>query len=82
VIPEGQALADMVAAHYEDILSFYGTHLGLRVARKHLGWYMDTAGSGTDIRRAVLTSVAPPEVLRLVQEAITGVPRPVVEAVA
>jgi nifR3 family TIM-barrel protein len=27
--------------HYEDMLSFYGIELGLRNARKHLGWYVD-----------------------------------------
>ncbi len=31
-------------AHYEDMLSFYGTELGVQVARKHLGWYL--AGGG------------------------------------
>ena len=36
-IPEGTDRADMVADHYEDMLSFYGRVLGPRVARKHLG---------------------------------------------
>lgn len=52
-------LRDLVCAHYEDILSFYGKALGGKVARKHLGWYMDTAGTPAGLRRAVLT--APPE---------------------
>lgn len=42
-IPQGAALADLVEHHYTDILDFYGTDLGLRVARKHLGWYADAA---------------------------------------
>jgi tRNA-dihydrouridine synthase B len=33
-------------AHVEAMLSHYGTHLGLRNARKHIGWYL--AGSGAD----------------------------------
>ena len=40
-VPQGAALADLVEEHYRDILEFYGTELGLRVARKHLGWYAD-----------------------------------------
>ena len=44
-IPEGADRADMVADHYEDMLSFYGRVLGPRVARKHLGWYMDEVGT-------------------------------------
>lgn len=31
----------IILEHYEDMLSFYGIELGLRNARKHLGWYVD-----------------------------------------
>nr|WP_260066286.1 tRNA dihydrouridine synthase DusB [Ruegeria sp. B32] len=70
-VPEGDDLADMVRAHYEAMLGFYGTDLGLRVARKHLGWYMDEAGTPASLRRAVLTSRDPAEVLRLIGDALT-----------
>lgn len=62
-IPTGAALADMVAKHYEAMLGFYGAELGLRVARKHLGWYMDRASTPADLRREVLTATAPARVL-------------------
>ena len=70
-VPEGEALIQMVSEHYQAMLSFYGKDLGLRVARKHLGWYMDEAGTGTVLRRAVLTSKDPKEVLRLLPDALT-----------
>lgn len=38
-VPRGAQLADAVEEHYHDMLGFYGAELGLRVARKHLGWY-------------------------------------------
>jgi nifR3 family TIM-barrel protein len=63
-IPQGAALHDMVAGHYEDMLSFYGIELGARVSRKHLGWYMDGAGTPTALRREVLTAKSPQDVLR------------------
>lgn len=63
-IPTGAALIDLVCAHYEAMLSFYGAALGRRVARKHLGWYMDDAGTPPALRRAILTHVAPADVLR------------------
>ncbi|WP_370301891.1 tRNA dihydrouridine synthase DusB [Pseudooceanicola sp.] len=69
-IPQGAALAEMVAAHYQAMLSFYGTELGTRVARKHLGWYMDQAGTGPALRRAVLTERDPAQVLRLLADAL------------
>ena len=63
-IPRGRALAALVAEHYEDMLAFYGKELGMRVARKHLGWYMDGAGPDPAARRAILTATDPAEVLR------------------
>lgn len=44
-IPRGPQLADAVEEHYHDILSLYGQELGLRVARKHLGWYADESAA-------------------------------------
>ncbi len=54
--PAGAALAALAAGHYEDTLAFYGRELGARVARKHLGWYMDEAGTPAALRREVLTA--------------------------
>ncbi|WP_425310590.1 tRNA dihydrouridine synthase DusB [Falsirhodobacter halotolerans] len=45
VVPQGDALADLIAGHYAAILAFYGTDLGVRIARKHLGWYLEAAGA-------------------------------------
>ncbi|MGV6803666.1 MAG: tRNA dihydrouridine synthase DusB [Ruegeria sp.] len=70
-VPQGEDLADMVRAHYQAMLGFYGADLGLRVARKHLGWYMDEAGTPVGLRRAVLTTRDPDEVLRLIGAALT-----------
>ncbi len=68
-IPQGAALAELVAGHYQEILAFYGRDLGLRVARKHLGWYSDAAGCPGDLRAAMLTGTDPDAVLRLVARA-------------
>jgi nifR3 family TIM-barrel protein len=60
--PSSRAIADIAGRHYEDMLSFYGTALGSKVARKHLGWYMDTMDTPQALRREVLT--ASPEQVR------------------
>ncbi len=70
--PRGQALVDLVADHYRAILEFYGDDLGLRVARKHLGWYMDQAGIPAALRLAVLTAASPREVLKILPSALDG----------
>ncbi len=69
-VPTGHDLSAMVQEHYQAMLDFYGPDLGLRVARKHLGWYMDEAGTPAALRRAILTSRATSEVLRLIADAI------------
>ncbi|MEM1361210.1 MAG: tRNA dihydrouridine synthase DusB [Pseudomonadota bacterium] len=68
--PTGRALSDLVASHYEAMLSFYGLPLGLRVARKHLGWYMDRASTEGALRKELLTAAAPARVHRLLPDAL------------
>jgi len=72
-IPQGTDLYDLIAAHYHAILSHYGADLGLRVARKHLGWYLDEAGR-PDAREAVLTATQPLAVLDLLRIALCEEP--------
>ena len=70
-VPVGHDLIDLVCTHYEAMLSFYGEELGRRVARKHLGWYMDDAGTGVGLRKAILTHTAPRDVLRDLPDALS-----------
>lgn len=69
-VPTGRAFCDMVSNHYEAMLMFYGSELGSRVARKHLGWYMDVAHTPRDLRGAVLTLTDPAKVLALLPDAL------------
>ncbi|WEX07167.1 tRNA dihydrouridine synthase DusB [Chelativorans sp. AA-79] len=70
-VPAGTAeTADYVAAHYEDMLSHYGTGQGVRHARKHLGWYLDRhASADAALRRSIMTESEPSNVLRLLRTA-------------
>ena len=70
-IPQGAALVEMVRGHYDASLSFYGADLGKRVIRKHLGWYMDHAGTPPGLRREVLSGADPARVAALLPEALT-----------
>jgi tRNA-dihydrouridine synthase B len=70
-IPEGSAFSDMITGHYEAMLTFYGAQLGARMARKHLGWYMDVANTPVALRREVLTATDTAQVLRLIPLATT-----------
>ena len=69
-VPQNGALVDMVSAHYEAMLSFYGRDHGRKVARKHLGWYMDDAGTDAIMRKSILTQADPAFVLRDLPDAL------------
>jgi tRNA-dihydrouridine synthase B len=53
--PGAPALADQAQtarAHIEAMLVHYGTALGLKNARKHIGWYLETTGADTETIKA------------------------------
>ncbi|MEO0486644.1 MAG: tRNA dihydrouridine synthase DusB [Pseudomonadota bacterium] len=68
--PEAPELAEIACGHYEATVAFYGAPLGVRVARKHLGWYMDRAGTPPALRRDILTAPDPAQVLRALPAAL------------
>ena len=73
-VPDGSALSDFVSEHYEATLSFYGAALGLRIARKHLGWYGDEAGIDRDLRARMMVATEPAEVMALIGAAFADTP--------
>jgi len=71
-VPVGRAFTDMVSGHYDAMLAFYGTTLGGKVARKHLGWYMDVANTEAVLRKRVLTERDSGEVMAMLPDALDG----------
>ena len=69
VVPTGAALADLILDHHAGILGFHGVELGIRVARKHLGWYADAAGVTGAARASLMTATTPQAVRDLVRAA-------------
>jgi tRNA-dihydrouridine synthase B len=47
-VAEAQAL---IVAHLADHYEFYGESSGVRIARKHLGWYTESLAGGAQLRR-------------------------------
>ncbi|MDR5652900.1 tRNA dihydrouridine synthase DusB [Ruixingdingia sedimenti] len=74
-IPQGAALAELACEHHAAMLSFYGADLGLRIARKHMGWYMEAAGADPAARAAILTAADAAAVHRLLRHALADAPR-------
>lgn len=76
-VPRGAALVAFVSEHYEAMLSFYGRELGGRIARKHLGWYADVAGSDRAVRARMMVTTEAEAVLSLIRAAFESPPVPV-----
>ena len=71
-VPSGAELGEMVIGHYEDMLDFYGRELGLRCARKHLGWYLADLDGSEEFRGRMMRSEQPAEVIGLIRAAFSG----------
>ncbi len=63
-IPKGLSLIETVAVHYEEMLSFYGDTLGVRVARKHLKRYLDLFALSKKLSDEFLREDCSKEVIR------------------
>ncbi len=70
--PGGADLAEIITEHYESMLVFYGRDLGPRVARKHLGWYLDRIAGAEALRARVIRMGDPAEVVRSLRGELPG----------
>ena len=52
------------------MLAFYGVDLGVRIARKHLGWYIDAASGPAEMRARLMRDTDPGRVLAALPEAL------------
>jgi tRNA-dihydrouridine synthase B len=49
-------ICDTILAHLESLYDFYGEETGIRVARKHLGWYFGKLQDAPDVRRELMAA--------------------------
>lgn len=53
--PSRAVVRDIILAHLDSLYAFYGEETGVRIGRKHLGWYCDRCFPGSvDVRRALM----------------------------
>ena len=62
--PKGLSLLELILEHYDEILSFYGEPLGVRIARKHLKRYLDIFGLSKRLSTDFLKENSAKEVIR------------------
>lgn len=49
--PSPLEMATISIRHVEDIYDLYGVHMGVRIARKHVGWYLNSYDPEREFRR-------------------------------
>lgn len=57
----------IVLTHLDDLLTTYGSYSGLRIARKHMGWYSKGYKKASEFRSAINTTAEEADARRLIE---------------
>ncbi len=66
--PTFAEVRDIIMAHLDSLHAFYGEENGVRIARKHLGWYRNQLPHASRLPRELLTTPHAPEQIALIGE--------------
>ncbi|MFV8834519.1 tRNA dihydrouridine synthase DusB [Aquisalimonas sp. APHAB1-3] len=61
--PDATTVRTLMLDHLRALHAFYGDHQGVRIARKHIGWYLAGRPDGEAARRALVAITDPQEQL-------------------
>ena len=50
--PPLSEISTLLRSHIQELHNFYGEYMGLRIARKHVGWYLKTLAEGKTFSKA------------------------------
>jgi tRNA-dihydrouridine synthase B len=59
---------DVMLEQYDDMLSLYGTHTGVNLARKHIGWYTKGLPGSAELRNKVNQQDDPATVVAMLRD--------------
>jgi tRNA-dihydrouridine synthase B len=59
---------DVMLEQYEQMLELYGTHTGVNLARKHIGWYTKGLPGSAELRNQVNQQDDPAVVIRMLRD--------------
>ena len=64
--PDLREVRQILVDHLRELHEFYGEYLGVRIARKHVGWYLQAHDHSKDVRRQFNQLETPEEQLTLI----------------
>lgn len=59
---------EIMLTHYQDIIDHYGDYKGVRIARKHVSWYISSLPGAAVFRKDVNKMTCPDQVMRAIAE--------------
>ncbi len=65
--PHPQWIRDLLLEHLDGLYSLYGSDHGVKVARKHIGWYCRGRPGGEDVKRRINAAQTPCEQVKLLR---------------
>ena len=69
--PDSTEVTSIVITHLDHLYAFYGKDMGVRIARKHIGWYLKNLQSiGKETVRRIVRAESPAEQRMLVCAAL------------
>ncbi len=67
-LPDRSEIGETLLKHVKLLHEFYGEQQGLRVARKHIGWYLDTVAGSNQFKRTLMRIGCPNQQLHLISQ--------------
>lgn len=64
--PEIQEIKSILLDHVQALYDFYGTYMGVRISRKHVGWYLQAHDESREVRRQFNQLETPEEQITLI----------------
>ena len=61
-------ISDLIQDHYDAMIEHYGTHLGVMIGRKHIGWYCGDGDAAVQLRSTVNQMMEPKVVKQKLRE--------------
>lgn len=66
--PEPQELSALILEHYDGIIAHYGAQKGQAIARKHIGWYLESFEDRDTVMAQIYNTTEPEDVKNLIRE--------------
>ena len=65
--PDAKQIKEILLKHLDNLYTFYGEYLGVRIARKHIGWYSKSQPGSTVFRKTINQVERPEQQIKLIE---------------